>query len=801
MKEKIVYNAYPASRWKDASPIGNGRLGGAVYGAVYDERILVNHEALYDAPMNRDIPDVSFALQEVRKLMDEKRYLEADKYYVEALKKANYSAKKGYFYPAFDLHYILGVDCAFTDYSRKIDMRTGISEIRYKENGFQTIRETFASQKNGYLVLRIEKEQPFDVTFALEPHDLTDMVDYFGNTKDTNKLFTSCSEDRYIYSVCETLGGLRYSGIFSVIETDGVITCNGKDKLKKIDMRGTCALSNYLKISGATYLTAVLDVSEECDDFSKMKERIEQLQCSYAQMRKEQVELFSEIFNRVTLDLCRDKRVVSNEQLFLNAYNGNVDAQLIEKMADYGRYLLISSSYGCKLPANLQGLWNGDYAPAWACTFFNNENIEMEYWQALSGNLNETMLPLFDLYDRFKDDYRMNAKNLYGCRGILLPLFMDNQSGKKDNLQPHVLYWTGSSAWISALYYDYYLFTGDEEFLKNRAYPFMKETALFYEDFLVIDEKGDIKSYPSNSPENRANGAFEGAGEVSVCINATMDFALIKELLTNLLCVAKRYSLDMEKVTLWEEMLSRIPAYTVNEDGALREWMHEDFTDNYHHRHQSHIYPLFPGYEILEESNPQLFPAAKIAVEKRLGIGLKEQTGWSFAHMANIFIRLGEAEKAKECLDLLVRFCTGENLFTYHNDWRNMGVTLKYMVAKQAPFQIDANMGLTSAVYEMLLYSNGKMLKFLPALPKEFNRGSVKGLIARGGFTIDIKWTEEYADITVVSAKDTQIDVGLKNGKLLECNAQYVTSGLGENFMNMQFQKGTSYTLKYARNK
>ncbi len=800
MKEKIIFNAYPASRWKDATPIGNGRLGGAVYGAVYDERILINHEALYNAPANRDIPDISCALKDLRKLMDEKRYLEADKCYSNLLKEAGYQANKGCFYPAFDLHYILATDGAFTDYSRSLDMRTGICEVRYKENGYQTVRETFVSQKNGYMVLRIEKEQAFDVMFALEPHDVIDMTDYYGNKIETNKEFNSISEDKYVYSACETYGNLKYSGIFSVIETDGVITCNGRDKHKKIDMKGTGSLSNYLKVTNATYITAVLNVSKNCKDFSDWKLDVDKLKDTYSQMKQEQIELFSEIFNRVSLDLCFEENTLSNEQLFLDGYNGNVSIQLIEKMADFGRYLLISSSYGCKLPANLQGLWNGDYSPAWACTFFNNENIEMEYWQALSGNLKETMFPLFDLYDSFKEDYRMNAQKLYGSRGILLPLFMDNQSGKKDNLQPHVLYWTGSSAWIAALYYDYYLFTGDEEFLLNRAYPFMKETALFYEDFLVIDENGKMKSYPSNSPENRANGHFEGAGEISVCINATMDFALIKELLTNLLTTSRAYSLDSDKEKTWEEMVSRIPKYQINEDGAIREWLHEDFKDNYHHRHQSHIYPLFPGYEIMEESDPDLFKALQIAVEKRLVIGLKEQTGWSFVHMANIFIRLCNAKKAKECLDLLLRFCTGANLFTYHNDWRNMGVTLKYMVANQAPFQIDANMGFTSAIYEMLLYANTKLLKFLPALPGEFSKGRIDGLVARGGFTVSIQWTEQIADITVLAIQDREMHVGMKNGTLLECSGTYTESVYGKDFVCIQFKKGVSYKLKFRRN-
>ena len=168
--------------------------------------------------------------------------------------------------------------------------------------------------------------------------------------------------------------------------------------------------------------------------------------------------------------------------------------------------------------------------------------------------------------------------------------------------------------------------------------------------------------------------------------------------------------------------------------------------------------------------------------------------------MANIFARLGNGDKTKECLDLLLRFCTGENLFTYHNDWRNMGVTLKYTIAKHAPFQIDANMGFTSAVYEMLLYSNTNMMKFLPALPKEFNKGKITGIISRGGFTVDIEWENNDVEIRIVSVKDAEIDVGLANGELLESTAIYSSSPYGKDFVRMQFKKGNSYTLKYLKN-
>ena len=325
----------------------------------------------------------------------------------------------------------------------------------------------------------------------------------------------------------------------------------------------------------------------------------------------------------------------------------------------------------------------------------------------------------------------------------------------------------------------------------------MKESALFYEDFMVYDSNGKLKSYPSNSPENYPDGDFEGAKQISVAINSTMDFALLKELLTNLISSAKKLGIDKEKQEDWAKMLSAIPEYEINEDGAIKEWLHPNFKDNYHHRHQSHIYPLFPGFEVNEENNPELFEAMRVAVNKRLVIGLKSQTGWSLAHMANIFARLNDGEGAKECLDLLVRFCTGANLYTYHNDWRNMGVTLKYMHAGHAPYQVDANMGFVSAVYEMLLYSDSDKIKLLPALPHELASGRIEHIQARGGFDVSIFWTENRVKVRIKSLLGKSVNVGLKGFTLSTTSDKLSSSKYGESYKLLTLAVGEEIELDY----
>lgn len=750
--EKLLINKYPATRWNDATPLGNGVLGASVYGCVYDERILINHEALFNWCEDKDIPDISSSLAEVRRLMDEGKYKEAESYYTNRLEEKGYRPSSGKYYPALDLHLLFENKDAFKNYKRTLDMENGICTVEYTDDGNKCKREVFASQTDKAVIIKISSEKPTNLRLAIEKHDLADLPDSGGASEQKTTPL-----DDGIYAEFTTQGGLKYSGLLKILKTDGQIS-QGKSKKRKIDMSGDASFNGFLEVSHTCELVLAIYVVDDLNNNDELYGVINSLPLDFDLLFNRHRDAFSSFFNRTRLTLSETDNT-SIEKLMLDAYDGEISPALSEKMADFGRYLLISSSVNCNFPANLQGIWNGEYSPAWACTYFNNENIQMAYWQACRGGLCESLLPLFNLYDKFKEDYRENARKLYGCRGMLLPLFMDNGCGKKKNLQPHVLYWTGSSAWISAIYYEYYLYTKDEAFLRERAYPFMKECALFYEDFYVYDENGKLKSYPSDSPENRPNGLFDGGGEISVCINPTMDFALLKELLSNLVDSAKLLKIDSEKIVEWQKMLRAIPEYEINEDGAVKEWLHKDFLDNYHHRHQSHIYPLFPAYEVDKDSG-MLFDAMSVAVEKRLIIGLKEQTGWSLSHMANIYARLKNGEGAKKCLDLLLRFCTGPNLFTYHNDWRNMGVTLKYMHAGKAPFQIDANMGFTAAVYEMLLFSSpsGK-LEALPALPKEWEFGEVSGLYTQSGAIISIKWDKDCAVVKAHATRDCNFEI------------------------------------------
>ncbi len=348
---------------------------------------------------------------------------------------------------------------------------------------------------------------------------------------------------------------------------------------------------------------------------------------------------------------------------------------------------------------------------------------------------------------------RENAKKLYGFRGILVPIAQTTHGIAFPTIWTN---WISAAGWLGQLFYDYFLFTGDRDFLADRAVPWLKETAMFYENFLYEGSDGKLVFSPSLSPENVPSG--QGMGLITV--NATMDVAICREALSSLCDACELLDIEQDGVSRWRDMLSKLPEYEINEDGAMREWLHPIFKDNYHHRHQSHIYPLFPGLEITAETNPELYKACRIAVEKRLVIGLTSQSGWSMAHMANIYARLGEGNRALECLEILSRSSMGPNLFTYHNDWRDMGLSI---YSKNPPFQIDANFGMTAAIIEMLVFSKPGIVKLLPAIPDRWSRGRAKGIACRGGIIADVEWDFQngFIKARLTSRDDQTVQVKL----------------------------------------
>ncbi len=793
----------PSDQWREALPSGNGQIGALVYGSINKERILFNHNELWYGAQRSPLPDMSEELKTVRQLMSDGKYLEANQHYPSKLKEKGFSGRNGAYHPAFDMLLTTDTEFLFENYSRTLDFESGEVQVSWKDGETTIKRKLFVSIPEDLSVMSItaDKANAISGDVTLDIHDMMDAIDQNGNSFNPGFTYKTIADGQFIEFHADGTDGGEFGGVLKVTVKNGelnTIPAAGKQK-------GTITF----KAADEVLLRVAFFANEKAADaVPRLKEKLNGTKADYNELFTAHKKLHSEKFNSMAVKLnFTGKNDTPNEQLLLDAYQNPASTELMQKLFNYGRYLLISSSRSGGFPANLQGIWNGDYRAPWSSLYGNNENLQMTYWQALPGNMEEPMMAFFDYFDAHLDVFRNNAKQLYGCDGIYIPPFMSPDSGAMAHTAPHVIYWTDAAGWLASFYYDYYLFTGDEEFLKNRAIPFMKEVAMFYEDFIVKGDNGKNMFFPSQSPENQPADKIVVDKEtgketrIKVQINSTIAVAISKEVFSNLVKSCEKLNIEAEGVARWKQFIADMPDYEINEDGAMKEWLHPDFKDNYEHRHMSHIYPLFPGLEISEESQPELYKACKVAIGKRLKIGLKSQTGWSLAHMANIYGRLGEGEKALESLNILTRVCLGKNFFTYHNDWRKMGVTMDFNWGRTAPFQMDANFGITSGITEMLCSSSSDILKVLPALPAKWGQGQFRGVLTRAGVKASAEWdmSQKLVKLDFTAGRDTDFTLKLPSEIASVAGEQadkLTASDLGNHYRKLNLKEGDRVELE-----
>ncbi len=735
-----------AQKWDRAMPTGNGRVGALVFGNIENETIILNHDSLFFTTQKPTLPDVSEHLPKLRKLVEQGNYEEASRYYRDVEIEYNHQGSDSY-HPAFNVTIDMPMAGKVTDVERIVDFETGEVIVRWKQEDVTYERKVFVSRKDDVVVMSISSSKPgmINCKVGLLPTGLERREVGDGTNVRVPRFPIGRVAKIRLDEVPITF---NLSARKEVLTLVGKYDVGGKYNLVGGDEYGGLAL---VKVKGGEAETSNLQVTAEAADevltimklfaneesgtaLRRIGDDIRGLGLDYDELLKRHLALHRELFMRVELDLGgREKnRSLPHEKLVNEALHGQAMNALLERMFDFGRYALICSSGTTGMPANLQGVWNGEYGPPWAADYHNDMNIQMNYWQVLPGNLAEIALPYFDYYESMLDDWRTNARNIAGCRGVLAPI-----SGTSHGLAPlHWSYWTAGAGWLAQPFYDYWLHTGDRKFLEERAVPFMKEVALFYEDFLVEGEDGRYVFIPSFSPENTPSNT-----KVTCSINATMDIAVAREVLHNLCEGCEFLGLEKEGVKRWRRMLTKMPPYLINEDGALKEWSHSDFKDNYEHRHMSHLYPVYPGWEVTREKSPKLFAAARAAMARKME-ELEYPCCWSYVLAASTFARLEQGEEALKALEVVARGYVLPNLFT----------TLWLYNWKEPMYQFEAASGIPAAMMEMLLFSEPGTIRLLPALPKAWSGGSVKGLLGRGGFEVDICWKDgELTEAIILS--------------------------------------------------
>ena len=751
----------PAQRWEDGFVTGNGRMGAMLFGNPTNETLVANHCRLFLPLGNREIvPDMVQYLPEIRRIFRDQGYYPRTEMMDFLRKKAN---EQGYtpasiptdpFHPGLFVNIRQQAVGAVTDYERTEDFQTGEVCVRWRDARGQFQRHLFVSRTGNLIALSLTGPVPCELEFPAVAHKLIQSQQ-------------QTAPDWVTYHNVYTKGKGGYDAAVRIIRKD-----EGRDVLLLIRIvpwktplpqnhSEAWAYSpdnpDFKRPGSFNPVPALADssvVAYRTNEDAKalmpqLKKSLAGLRADYAALLAQHAKAHGALFDRVTLDLGggAERAKPTEELLDLAAKENRLPPALMEKMYDAGRYMLICSA-GELLP-NLQGIWSGSWTPAWSGDFTLDTNVEAAMACACGANLADLMEGYFRTIEGFYPEWRVNAKRTYGCRG-----FFSSSRASNSGLLLHwgywdLLFWTAGSGWLSSFFTDYADYTGDRDFLAQRCMPLLKEIAAFYEGFLTeTDPAGHVVFIPTYNPET-------GCGT-----NATMDIAVARQVLGNLITACTELRIEQQKIPKWQALLAKLPAYPVNGRGELAEWPNGTIVAG--HRHHSQLYPCFQSFDPLFETNALLRQAGQASVRVKIAGsdegGEQSSFGRIQAGVAAAF--LGMSEEAYGRLKVMaVKRSMNPSLITSHEPNADI-------------FNTDGNGGIPQIANTMLLFSRPGRIDLLPALPAAWPSGSVKGLRARGGFTVDIEWKDGKVTAYRIASKRPQPVTVRINGELKTVKSQ-----------------------------
>ena len=709
---------YPAERWEEGTLLGNGSQGAIIMGNVQREEIILSHERLF-APINLDLEPIPMAdhLPTIRTMLKERKYKEASEYVVEMFQKQENRETKYWtnpFIPAADFIIETSGCYSYTNYERSLKFKSGEGKISFKTKDGGCERKSFFSRDFDCMVIELSSEASTDyrMTFTQHPYRKEGRKILHENFPEADgesfflpKLGTKNKSVWYTSGYRNRENG--YGVLCYIADCDGKII-NSKEEIVVLGSHRVLLLLQVFLIDDMTKQEEIISKrQEELDNYSIKKEN------SYENMIKDHLKIHKNRYEKMELELPEEKH--------------------LETIFNAGRYEILSSCG--EIPPNLQGVWTGTYEGGWSSDYTQNGNLQTAILGLLPSGDFESMMSYFDYNTSMLAKYRRNSQILYGCRGIHVPSrASDSGLDFHFDLTWPMIFWTAGGAWAAHFYYDYWLYTGDDTFFLDRALPFMKEVALFYEDFLQEDENGYWLFSPSYSPENTPLNSDNAAS-----INATMDISVAKELFMNLIVGCNTLGIEKKEIEKWKKIVDKMPPYLINEDGALKEWARDDLEDRYDHRHSSHLYMLY--YDIPWYEEERVLQACKKAYEIKMKFKKEEHGIMAFGlvQAGMVAAHLGD----EEMTEIMIRSMADNNYFRTYASAHDYGPTT---------FNADISGGMPALMLETIAQSSpivnremkieGYKIKLLPALPKSMKSGRIRGLHLRGGFILNMTWKD-----------------------------------------------------------